>query len=171
MKRTKIVIVNEKDEIIGHKDRNSLKQNDIYRVSALWITNSKDEYLLSRRAYTKSHHPGKWGPAVAGTVDEGETYLDNIIKEAEEELGLSGIDFKEGPKTRTTGEYNHFTQWYISEIDKEISDFQIKKDEVAEIKWFSKEELLEGLKTKRDDFIPSLPKGFQDLVLDLHKIG
>jgi len=171
MEKPKIVIVNEKDEIIGYKDRSSLKQSDIYRVSALWITNSKKEHLLAKRAYTKSHHPGKWGPAVAGTVDEGETYLDNIIKEAEEELGLSGIIFKEGPKTKTTGEYNHFTQWYTLEIDKEISGFRIEKDEVAEIKWFSRKELLEGLKTKRDDFIPSLPKILQDLILDLDKIG
>ena len=171
MKKIKIVIVNEKDKIIDYKDRDSLERNDIYRVSALWIVNNKGEYLLARRGFTKSHHPGKWGPAVAGTVDKEETYLDNIVKEAEEELGLSGINFKKGPKTKTTGKYNHFTQWYIAKIDKEINDFRIKKDEVAEIKWFSREELLEGLNIRRDDFIPSLPKRFQDLILDLDKLG
>jgi isopentenyldiphosphate isomerase len=77
--KPKIIIVNEKDKEIGLKERGTLKTEDIYRVTALWITNSKDEILLAKRALTKSNDPGKWGPAVAGTVDEGETYEENSI--------------------------------------------------------------------------------------------
>ncbi|MFA6422790.1 MAG: NUDIX domain-containing protein, partial [Candidatus Buchananbacteria bacterium] len=84
----KIIIVNENDEAIGHKERNELDFSDIYRVSGLWITNLKGEILLAQRAFTKNHDPGKWGPAAAGTVEEGEDYETNILKEAEEELGL-----------------------------------------------------------------------------------
>ena len=149
-----VVIVDENDEIIGYKKRGTLSQNDIYRVSALWITNRKGECLLARRAYTKSHDPGKWGPAVAGTIDEGETYLENIKKETEEKLGLTGTKFKEGPKIKVEGEYNHFTQWYIANVDKEISEFKIQEDEVAEIKWFAKEELFDELKNNPENFIP-----------------
>ncbi|GAF94063.1 unnamed protein product, partial [marine sediment metagenome] len=82
--KSKIIIVDDNDKIIGYKERDTLKREDIYRVSALWITNSHGEILLARRHHTKSHRPRKWGPAVAGTVDAGETYEDNIIKEAEE---------------------------------------------------------------------------------------
>jgi hypothetical protein len=110
--KPRIVIVNENDEIIAHKERGTLIQKDIYRVSALWVKNFKGDILLAQRKFTKSHDPGKWGPAVAGTVDEGETYEQNIIKEAEEEIGLKNIRPTLGPKIRMTGEYNYFDQWY-----------------------------------------------------------
>ncbi len=83
-----IPIVNEQDEIIGYKDRKDRNLVDITRVSALWITNEDGEILLAQRGLNKTHSPGLWGPAVAGTVEEGETYESNIIKEAEEEIGL-----------------------------------------------------------------------------------
>src|SRR3989338_11488629 len=107
-----IIIVNENDEIIGFKKRGTLKPEDIYRVSALWIENSKGEVLLAQRSFSKKHHPGLWGPAVAGTNEEGETYEENIIKEAEEEVGLKDIHLKKWFKKRTSTDYNHFTQFF-----------------------------------------------------------
>ena len=165
MEKARIIIVDENDNIIGYKKRGTLEQSDIYRVSALWITNDKGEFLLARRAYTKKNNPGEWGPAVAGTVDEGEDYLINIIKETEEELGLtiSGSDLKVGPKKRTSGKHNYFGQWYFFETNKQINDFKIQEEEVAEIKWFSKEELLRKLETNKDEFLSSLPRRLKSL--------
>ncbi len=88
---TKTIIVNEKDKIIGSKERGTLTREDLFRVSALWVTNSKGEYLLAQRSFSKKHHPGKWGPAVEGTNQEGETYESNMIKETKGEIGLENI--------------------------------------------------------------------------------
>ena len=162
---SKIIIVDENDKIIGHKKRGTLKKEDIYRVSALWITNSNRKVLLARRHHTKSHHPGKWGPAVAGTVDEGETYEENIIKEAEEELGIRNIKPKMGPKTKTDNKYHHFTQWYTLSINKNINEFKIQKDEVEDIKWFSPEELRKQLQENPEEFIPTMKKYFELFLL------
>ena len=155
-KKPRIIIVDEDDRIIGHKDREMLEKKDIYRVSALWITNSYGEILLARRHHTKSHHPRKWGPAVAGTVDEGETYEDNIIKEAEEELGLKNIKPTVGHKTKTNNEFHHFTQWFTLNIDKDINEFKIQEDKVEEIKWFSAEELRNQLQKHPEEFLPGM---------------
>ena len=81
-----ITIVNLDDEIIGYKPRSEITSQDVYRVSALWIENSKGEILLAQRGFMKRNNPGKWGPAVAGTIDKGESYEENMYKEAEEEL-------------------------------------------------------------------------------------
>jgi isopentenyldiphosphate isomerase len=140
----KIPVVDENDSVLKYKERNEVKREEIYRVSALWITDSSGQILLARRAYDKSHHPGMWGPAVAGTVEE-ESYEENIIKEAFEELGLKDLKFEKGPKTRTKVEYNHFTQWFIVVVDKEVSEFKIQEEEVAEIKWWSEKELKKAL--------------------------
>lgn len=83
----RFLVVDDNDNIIGYKSKAAIDKDDLrYRVSALWITNSKREILLARRSYTKRHDPGKWGPAAAGTVEKGESYKDNIKKEAKEEL-------------------------------------------------------------------------------------
>lgn len=142
----KVIIVNDKDEIMGHKPIQDLTPKDIYRVSGLWIENSKGEILLARRAFTKKKDPGMWGPAVAGTVEQGESYEQNIIKEAEEELGLKNIKPKKGPKKRVKSPHNHFTQWFMLKIDKPINKFKTQKEEVEEVKWFSKSELKELIK-------------------------
>ena len=154
--KPRIPIVDENDNIVGYKDRGLVNQEDIYRVSALWITNSKGEALLARRALTKSHNPGKWGPAVAGTVEEEESYRDNIIKEAEEEIGLKNIKPLTGPKIRRSGEYNYFGQWYLLEIDKPINEFMIDRNEVESIKWFSKKDLLKEIQDHPDKFLENM---------------
>lgn len=154
----KTTIVDNNDKIIGYKDRDNLDKKDIYRVSALWITNPRGEILLAKRHRNKIHHPGKWGPAVAGTIEEGETYKSNIIKESEEELGLKNINPTVGPKTETNNEYHHFTQWYVLTIDKSIDEFQIQEDEVEEVKWFKPQELKQNLKNNPENFLPNMPK-------------
>ena len=154
--KPRIVIVDKNDKLIGYKKRGTLDKEDIYRVSALWITNSKNEILLARRHRDKKHHPNMWGPAVAGTVDEGESYEDNIIKEAEEELGLMGVKPTLGPKRETKDEFHHFTQWYTLVIDKDVSEFKIQEDEVEEVKWFKKEELIKSLNDSSEMFLPTM---------------
>jgi isopentenyl-diphosphate Delta-isomerase len=159
-----IPFVDEKDEIMGYKTLEEIDKEDLtYRVSALWLTNSKGEILLAKRALTKSHHPGMWGPAAAGTVEKGETYEENIIKEAEEELGLKNINPKKGPITKSKSKYKHFTHWFFYEIDKEVKEFKIQKEEVAEVKWFSLEEIKNLLENNTKECIPSLINSFEIL--------
>lgn len=152
---TKITIVNEKDEVIGSVERSEAKQDDIYRVSALWIENSQGEVLLAQRSFSKSHDPGRWGPAVAGTVDVEENYDENIKKETEEEIGLSDIQFKKIQKVRISGKHNFFCQWYETVLDKNVDDFTFNKQEVESIRWVSCEELKKEMEAKPENFINS----------------
>lgn len=161
MKPKKIIIVNEKDNVTEYKNRDTIKQEDIYRVSALWITNSDGQILLSRRALNKSHDPGKWSPAVAGTVEEGEDYEVNILKEAEEEIGLKDIKPQIGPKERVSGEHNFFVQWYLLEIDKPINEFVVNQDEVGEIKWFLKKDLRQKIENDSAKFSKTMDRWIQ----------
>jgi len=153
--KRRIIIVDEKDNIIGFKDFHKVKLKDIYRVSSLWITNSKSEILLAKRALTKTHSPGKWGPAVAGTLEQGETYYSNIVKEVEEELGLKNIKIKKGPKRRTKNKYSYFNQVFFAKVDINLDELVMQEDEVSEIKWFSEKELKEMFKEKPQMFVSS----------------
>ena len=149
-----IPIVNEQDELIEYKDFDERKSNEICRVSALWVTNEKGEILLAKRASTKRRDPNLWGPAVAGTVEEGETYESNIIKEAAEEIGLINFIPKIEHKVRRSTNHEYFNQWFSAEIP---SDYPLERrvGEVDEIKWFSKEEILKLFSEKPEIFVPS----------------
>jgi len=162
MNKSKIIIVNKNDKIINHKERETLAQSDIYRVSVLWIQNPKGDILLAQRSFNKKKNPGKWGPAVAGTNDEGESYESNIIKEAEEELGLKNIKIKKLFHKLAEDKRRRFFQWFITIIDKEIFEFTIQKEEVEKIKWFTKEELLKELNKFPNKFLNSKIKECMD---------
>ncbi len=89
MQKQKVIIVDENDKIIGYKERNDRNQNDIIRIAGIWIENEKGEVLIAQRSFRKVNNPGKLGPAAAGTLEVGETYESNILKEVEEEIGIS----------------------------------------------------------------------------------
>lgn len=159
----KIIIVDEKDNPISLKERGTVdSENDICRISALWITNSQNQVLLAQRKLTKKYNPGKWGPAVGGTNEEGETYESNIYKEAEEEIGLTGQKFIEGPKIFISTPNKKFSQIFFLTLDWQLDQFKIQEEEVEQIKWFDRDELLLELKTNPNNFTPSVHNLMKD---------
>lgn len=154
--KERVIVVDENDTEIGTKEREMLSYGDIYRISALWITNSESQILLAQRKWTKKNDPGKWGPAVAGTVNEGETYEDNIYKEAEEEIGLTGITFALGPKRFVDdGLHRFFAQWFIAQVDQPLDAFTPREEEVEQLAWVDKAVLLHELDAIPEKFVPN----------------
>ena len=143
---SKIIIVDSKDSFIAFKERDDIVFDDCYRVSALWVENSKGEILLAQRAFTKKNGPGLWWPAVAWTVEEREDYEKNMYKEAQEEIWLSGIMFELWPKEIFHWKHQYFCQWYFCILDRDITQFQLQTEEVENIQWVSKKELIENIR-------------------------
>ena len=81
-----IPIVDHNDQILAYKERQEIQKADIYRVSSLFVMNEQGEILLTQRSANKSHNPNKRTLAVNGTVEQGESYESNIIKETKEEI-------------------------------------------------------------------------------------
>lgn len=159
----RIPIVNEQDEIIGYKDRKDRNLKDIIRVTGLWVKDKENNMLLAQRAFNKKHDPGLWGPAVAGTVEEGETYESNIIKEAKEEIGLVGVKFTLGSKSLRHTSHRYFAQRFTAVVDYDYP-FLKQNDEVEALRWFSKDEFIALLKEKPEMFLPNF-KNYQEEVI------
>ena len=145
----KIPIVNDKDEIIGHKEREDTNIKDIVRATGLWVKDKDGNILLAQRSFSKKFGPGLWGPSAGGVVEEGETCEFCIIREAEEEIGLTGIVFKSGPKIRL---FDCFGYFYSVTVDRDYK-FIKQDEEVEQIKWFSENELNKLLKEKPEIFM------------------
>ncbi len=148
-------IVDEDDKEVGYKENNLITYDDIYRVTGLLIINLQGQVLLAKRALTKTHSPGKWAPAVAGTVEKGETYDFNIIKEAKEELDLD-LDISQLElliKLRLKLRWNYFAQLYLYHCDKAAAEFNFDKNEASELKWFSLRELKNEFNNFPENFV------------------
>lgn len=149
-------LVDQNDHVIGYKERDQLEAGDIYRITSLWVTNYKDEILLSQRVLTKKNDPGSWGPAVAGTVENRETYDENIAKEAREELGIAGVPFTRGPKLFVADNgrgQGYFCQTFIARLDWPIEKFTLQLEEVAAVKWVNTVALNQEIATYPERFV------------------
>lgn len=155
-----IPIVNKDDEIIGYKQRNDRNNDDIIRISGLWIENERGEVLIARRALHKTRDPGKWGPAVAGTIEKGETYMSNIIKEAYEEIGIhipeDNLEYAGKFLEKTSHQY--FAGIFYLQVSSNTT-FTLEPDEVAEVMWITWHDLEKKIHENPEDFLISLQRG------------
>ena len=163
----RITIVDENDNPIGAKPREALTADDCYRVSAIWITKPGGDILMAQRAHSKKNDPGKWGPAVAGTVEEGEEYLANAIKEAAEEIGLmiNPKKLEKGPRIyiQRLGR-NYFCQWFFYVTDMPTDVMELKKDEVAQVRWLSRDVVKQMLEKEPKLLVESTPQWLPKLL-------
>jgi len=161
----KVVIVDENDTPIGVKLYEDMKYDDIYRVTALWLTDTlTGDALLAQRKWTKRNDPGKWACAVGGTIEEGDTYDDNIVKEIEEEIGLTGLSLTRGPKQFVDNEaHKFFCQWFIASVDKNKVELTLEEDEVAQVKWLPPEELITDVEAHPEKYTPNTKESLQIL--------
>ena len=125
-----------------------ISKKDIYRVSVLIVKNSKNEMLLARRSLNKNKNPGLWGPSVAGINAIDESYIDNILKETEEEIGLLISDYELKlieKKFVDEKDSRFFVSIFLINV-KDFNNFKIQKEEVDSVDWFSKSKLEKELK-------------------------
>jgi isopentenyl-diphosphate delta-isomerase len=159
-----VTIVDIHDRVIGQKLRSARTKDDIYRITALWLTNSQGEILLAQRAANKEHNPNRWGPAAAGTVEARESYEENVYKEAEEEIGLSGIKFTPSHKVLIRTEHRYFCMWYTAKVDQPAEEFRLQTDEVQAVRWVTPTELVQDLRDHPERYTPSAVKGWARLI-------
>jgi len=158
-----VTIVDQEDNIIWYKKRWTLDSSDIYRVSALRVTNSIWEILLAQRKWTKKKSPGKRWPAVAGTNEKWESYDSNILKETMEEIWITDKNIQKAHKTkRFSSKNNYFLQRYTLKTDRKLDEFTPSESEVEQIKRFSKNELLKLIENQPDIFVRGLPQNIME---------
>jgi len=159
----KIPIVDEQDNILYYKEPSDRDvHQEITRVAVLWVLNEKGEFLIAKRSKNKKHHPNIWGPSVAGSVEENETYQENIIKETKEEIGIEIKEIVLGPKKRISSSHEYFCQYFFIKIPSETK-FILQESEVDEVRWVSLEKLKDWYLRNPEEFIPTFYKNIDVL--------
>ena len=110
-----------------------------------------------KRSKNKKHHPNLWGHSVAGSVEEGETYEENIIKEAREEIGINLDKVILGPKKRVSSSHEYFCQYFFTKIQFGTV-FRLQESEVDEVEWISLQKLKNWCLKNPEEFVSSIVK-------------
>lgn len=110
----------------------------------IWITNSKGEILVQKRASTKKKSPGKWDMPSAGHVDAGESCLQGCVRETKEELGVN-VDEKDFVflKEFVNQRGWELVQVYLLKKDINVETVSLQAEEVECVKWLSYDQFVE----------------------------
>ena len=119
-----------------------------YVTVAVFMQNSKNEFLMQRRSKDKG---GKWA-TTGGHPKSGETSLQGIVTEIKEELGID-VDPKNLVFYHTIKTNKDFVDFYYLNQDFDLKDLTLQKEEVQDARWFTIEEIEDLI--KKDDFFRS----------------
>lgn len=85
-------IVDENDEVTGQAPRGEAYVRGLrHRCAFVLVRDAQDRIFVHRRTPTKLVFPSRYDMFVGGVVGAGETYDAAALREAEEELGVSGL--------------------------------------------------------------------------------
>jgi 8-oxo-dGTP pyrophosphatase MutT (NUDIX family) len=85
-------IVDEDDHVVGQATRGEAYRRGLrHRCVFILVKDRQGHIFVHRRTPTKLVFPSMYDMFVGGVVGAGETYDDAALREAEEELGVSGL--------------------------------------------------------------------------------
>ena len=155
-KQELVVLVNEKDEVLGYKEKLEAHQQGIlHRAISVIIFNSKGEMLIQQRSLKKYHWAGIWSNTCCSHPRKEETYQAAAERRLYEELGFRTplteafhFIYKafDAPSGLTEHEYDTvFTGIYNEQ-------FQFNKDEIEAIEWISVADLEKDITANPDKY-------------------
>ena len=130
-----------------HVRGEALPEDGYHLVVHVWITDGKGKYLMSKRAANRPTFPLMW-ECVGGSVLAGESSMLGALRETKEEVGVDLIP--ENGKvvySKTRGfiggkKFNDIMDVWLFHYDGEVSLAEATTDEVAEVRWMTREDIL-----------------------------
>ncbi|MDH6136166.1 8-oxo-dGTP pyrophosphatase MutT (NUDIX family) [Kitasatospora sp. MAA4] len=151
--------------VVDHQDRviDTVARGEVYRrrlthrCVMILVRNAEGRIFVHRRSSDKLFAPGAYDIFVGGVVGAGETYAEAAVREAEEELGVSGI--RPEPLFKFLFEqenYSWFCDVYRAEWTGAVSP---QAEEIDWHDWLTDEEVAERLRSW--DFVPDSREAYR----------
>lgn len=154
---------------VAERDVYRFKEGEYHIVVVALIINSKNEILITKRAATKKKEPLKW-ELTGGGVKAGETSLQGILRETQEEIGMKftpeeAIFLKEIRRDRIPSD---FKDLWLFKSDIPINEIEFEDGEVCDAKWVTVDEFLKIKENK--EMISTIDFEREDYDLALEKL-
>ncbi|MFJ8822167.1 NUDIX hydrolase [Streptomyces sp. NPDC102467] len=127
-------IVDAQDRVIGQAPRGEAYAGKLrHRCAFILVRDPQSNVFVHRRTLTKLAFPGLYDMFVGGVVGAGESYDAAALREAEEELGVSGLPAPT-PLFRFLYDDDAGRSWwsYVYEVTCDLP----VKPQVEEIDWY-----------------------------------
>lgn len=112
----------------------------------VWIKNENGEYLIQKRSELKKRLPGIW-MATGGAVISRESGIEAVVRETAEEMGVQ-VDTSKLTLLFKSKFSNCINEIWLLQQNVELSDISMQLNEVSEVKWVSKDEIIEMVMSK-----------------------
>lgn len=126
-------------------------------IVIIFIENSKGEFLIQRTSVSK----GNTFATTGGHVSYGSTFLDTVINEVNEELGIN-ISNEKVVEINTYIEEDYIQKIYYLRKDIDIYDVTIQESEVQYVEWINRKQIEELI--CNNEFRESNIKGYRDVI-------
>src|SRR5699024_10491611 len=117
----------------------------------LCIFNSDGQLLIQQRQSSKKQWPNLWDLSVGGKAISGETSQMAGERELKEELGYI-VNLQKKRPIVTIHYTRGFDDVFIIEENLDLAELTLQQEEVQDVKWATKEEIISKIKEGR--FVP-----------------
>lgn len=124
-----------------HRRADALPEGKYHLAVHICIFNSKNQLLVQQRQTEKTDWPNMWDVSAAGSAVAGDDSASAAEREVLEELGLK-IDLSKARPFFTMNFSGGFDDFYIVEQDVDIEKLVLQKEEVRQVKWADKDEVI-----------------------------
>jgi isopentenyldiphosphate isomerase len=138
-----VVIVNDKDEVIGTMPKDEAHKNGTpHRIAVVYLENDKGEILVQVRMSGSLDHSS------AGHVDPEESYLEAAKRELKEELGVVGVELEQVGSGRSNEVYSSDEghRVHVFQVFKcTANPVKLQEDEVQNVYWADPKKVLKEM--------------------------
>ena len=174
----KFDVLNELGEFTGEiATREECHKKGLWhRAVYAFIIDDKGNILLQKRSSNKKLWPNMWDVTVGGHVEAGEFGRQALIREVKEELGIAinddDIKYIIGSTSiNKQGDIinKHYNECYLITKSIDISAIKIQKEEVSEVRYFSKDELVKRISNNYEGLTEKTgPWNFLKKILEIY---
>ena len=84
-----VMVVDDENRPVAELPRHRMRSENLpHRATYIFVFDRRGRVLVQRRTAIKDMYPGCYDLAAGGVVAAGESYEENAVREAEEELGI-----------------------------------------------------------------------------------
>ncbi|MFC1731553.1 isopentenyl-diphosphate Delta-isomerase [candidate division KSB1 bacterium] len=162
-----VILVDQNDHEIGLMEKmEAHRKGALHRAFSIFVFNNMGQLMMQQRAFAKYHSPGLWTNTCCSHPRKNETLEEAAHRRLKEEMGFDSdikkvFDFTYHADVGQGLTEHEFDHVFIGHFE---GDPRINKNEVADWKWMSIDEISNDLKNNPEKYTVWFRIAFYEVV-------